>query len=57
MLASEIKQIRELAKSLGVIVYDNDSVSFWPFNLIEALVKRVERLEERIDEDNRQRYR
>jgi len=57
MLASEIKQIRELAKSLGVIVCDNDSVSFWPFNLIEALVKRVERLEERIDENDQRRNR
>lgn len=48
--ASEIKQIRELAKSLGVTVHDNYSVSFWPFNLIEALVKRVEKLEERLEE-------
>lgn len=49
--ASEIKQIRELAKSLGVIVHDNDSVSFWPYYLIEELVKRIKELEKRIQED------
>ncbi len=45
---SEKEKIEELAASLDTFIVGNCGPAFWPYYLIEVLVKRTEEMERRI---------
>ena len=53
MLAVEQRRIEDCAKKLGVHIPDGISIQAWPIVLIEALLKRIEDLENAISKDVR----
>ena len=51
----EREKIKQLAASLGTYIDGGCNVAFWPYYLIDQLVKRIEELERRIQESYQER--
>lgn len=48
MMSSERKRVDDAAKKLGVYVPGDTGILVWPIIHIEALIQRIESLEERV---------